>query len=82
MVITAIERARGRRGRVDVYVDGVARLQLGRAFVQTQRLRPGDLIEATRLEALAEADARAGATQAAVAMLARRPHSERELRRK
>lgn len=82
MVITAIERTRGRRGRVDVYVDGVARLQLGREFAHTRLLRPGDLIDAEQLAALADADARAGAMQAAVAMLARRQHSEREVRRK
>jgi regulatory protein len=82
VVITAIERTRGRRGRVDVYVDGLARLQLGRELVRMRRLRPGDFIETEQLEALAEADARASAMQAAVAMLARRQHSEREVRRK
>lgn len=82
MVITAIERTRGRRGRVDVYVDGEPRLQLGREFVRTRRLRPGDTVEAEQLQALAEVDARQEALQVAAAMLARRPHSEREIRRK
>ena len=82
MIITAIERTRGRRGRVDVYVDGQPRLQLGREFVRTRQMRPGDLIEPEQIDALAEADARQSAMQAAAAMLARRQHSERELRRK
>lgn len=82
MIITAIERTPRRRGRVDVYVDGVRRCELGRELASERGLRPGGLIDATQLDALVHADQRRQAMQGAVAMLARRPRSEREVRRR
>lgn len=82
MIITAIERTPRRRGRVDVYVDGVRRCELGRELASERGLRPGGLIDATQLDALVQADQRRQAMQGAVAMLARRPRSEREVRRR
>src|SRR5689334_6309384 len=82
MIITAVERTRGRRGRVDVWLDGVTRIELGREFAQQQGLRPGAEVDRARIDALAEGDVRRQALQAAGAMLARRPRSEREIRRR
>lgn len=82
MIVTAIERTRGRRGRVDLWLDGVSRIELGRDFVRQQRLRPGDVLDPPRADALIAADTRREALRLAGAMLARRPHSEREVRRR
>ena len=82
MIITAMERTPRRRGRVDVYVDGERRCELGRELASERGLRPGTVIDPQQLEALVQADARRQALQTAVAMLARRPRSEREVRRR
>jgi len=82
MIITAIERAYRRRGRVDVYIDGVRRCDVGRELARERGLRPGAAIDDAQLAALLDADARRQAMHAATAMLARRPRSEREVRRR
>jgi regulatory protein len=81
MIITSIERTARRRGRVDVYGDGERRAELGRALAMAA-LRPGQVVDAQQLAALAETDARQQAMQLAASMLARRAHSEREIRRR
>ncbi|HYM14168.1 MAG TPA: regulatory protein RecX [Dehalococcoidia bacterium] len=82
MHITGIERSPTRRARLDVYVDGVRTFDVTRAALSTHRLRPGRPIDAGEIEAIVAADARRAALDAAVAMLARRPCSEREVRQR
>src|SRR2546423_935973 len=82
MIITAIERQRKRRGRVEVWVDGGLRFDVSSALAKSRGLRPGATIEATEIETIVALDARRAAMQVATSMLARRPHSEREVRRR
>lgn len=82
MIITAVERSRRHRGRVDVHVDGAVACELARAFAETRGLRPGAEISRDQLAAIVADDRRRMALDAAVAMLARRPRSERELRQR
>ena len=82
MIITAVERSRRHRGRVDVYVDGAVACELARAFAETRGLRPGAAITSEQLAVLVADDRRRMALDAAVAMLARRPRSEREVRQR
>lgn len=79
--ITAIERDEQRRSRVRVFVDGVARCELSRAFANA-KLRTGQELTDAELEALVLADTRRQAASVAVAMLARRARSERDVRRR
>ncbi len=82
MIITAVESTRKRRARVDVYVDGVMAFDVARATAAARRLRPGVSIDAAEIETIVAADRRRAALETAAAMLARRPHSEREVRRR
>lgn len=82
MMVTALERTRGRRGRVDVYVDGVRLFEVSRDMAKKRELRPGAPLAAEDVEAIVAADQRRQALDTAVGMLARRPRSEREVRRK
>ncbi len=82
MIITGVERQVRRRGRVDVYVDGALRFDVAREVARTRGLRPGRRIEAAEIEAIVALDQRRQALDAAVAMLARRPRSEREVRQR
>jgi regulatory protein len=82
MIITSIERKRGRRGRVEVYVDGVLRFDIAREAATKRTLRPGREIADSEIAAMVAEDARRSALDTAVAMLARRPRSEREIRRR
>jgi regulatory protein len=82
MIITSIERKRGPRGRVEVYVDGQLRFEVARDALQKSPLRLGHPISEEEITALVAADARRRALDTAVGMLARRPRSEREIRRR
>jgi regulatory protein len=82
VIITAINRNPKRRGRVDVYVDGERAFDIARDAAASRELRPGRPIDRSEIEALVAADARKQALDSAVAMLARRPRSEREIRRR
>ena len=82
MIVTAIERTPHRRGRVDVYIDGERRFDVGRDVARARGLRPGVPIDAAQVAAIVRLDLRRQAMQHAAAMLARRPHSEREIRRR
>ena len=82
MIITAVEPAQKRRGRVQVYVDGVVAFDVARAVAVARRLRRGAGIDPAEIEAIVAADRRRAALEAAAAMLARRPRSEREVRRR
>lgn len=79
--ITAIERDEKRRSRVRVFVDGIARCELSRAFAKA-KLRAGQEVTDAELEALVLADTRREAASAALSMLARRARSERDVRRR
>jgi regulatory protein len=82
MIITAVEPARKRRGHVDVYVDGVVAFDVARTTAIRRGLRPGAAIDAAQIDAIVAADGRLAALETAAAMLARRPRSEREVRRR
>lgn len=82
MLITSVERSPTRRTRVDVYVDGVRTFDIARSTFSAHRLRPGRPIDAAEIEAIVAAEGRRAALDTAVAMLARRPCSEREVRQR
>ena len=82
MIVTGVERIPKRRARVQVYVDGIAAIELAAATVRTQGIVPGKIVEQSDLDALVVAEQRCQAMETAAAMLARRPHSEREVRRR
>ncbi len=79
MIVTAVERQRRRR-RVHVFVDGRFALALGRELAAEHDVRPGRALTSSELSALAEAEARRGAMESALRLLAYRPRSEQELR--
>ncbi|MEX2227595.1 MAG: regulatory protein RecX [Dehalococcoidia bacterium] len=80
MLVTAVVRKPRRAGRVDVYVDGEVAFDVQRDTARTSELRPGRSIEPAEIEAIIAADRKRQALEAAVALLARRPRSEREVR--
>ncbi len=82
MIVTAVERRRNRPNQVDVYVDGELAFSVDRAAAAQRALRPGRPIDQPEIDALVAAEARRAAMQTAVAALARRPRSERELRQR
>ena len=82
MIITAIERQHKRRGRIKVCVDGDLRFDISSAIARAHGLRVGGELDALNIEAIVALDARRAAMQVATSMLARRPHSEREVRRR
>jgi regulatory protein len=82
MIITAVERIARRRGRVAVCVDGVSAFDIARDTAAARALKPGRPIDRAEIDAMIAADRRRVALDAAVAMLARRPHSEREVRQR
>lgn len=82
MIITAVEAAQRRRGRVAVYVDGLAAFEVARTMAASRGLRPGAAIDEAQIDAIVAADRRRAALETAAAMLARRPRSEREVRRR
>jgi regulatory protein len=82
LIITAVERSHRHRGRVDVYVDGAPACELARSVAETRGLRSGAEVTADQLAAIVADDRRRMALDAAVAMLARRPRSEREVRQR
>ncbi len=82
MIITSIERTPKRRGRVDVYVDGVATFEVAGATATAQGLRAGEPIDRARIDAIVAADRHRLALDTAVAMLARRPRSEHDVRQR
>ena len=79
MIVTAVER-QPRRRRVHVFVDGRFALALGRELAAEHDVRPGRSLTSSELSALAEAEARRGAMESALRLLAYRPRSEQELR--
>jgi regulatory protein len=82
VIITAIERTPRRRARVTLYIDGTEPVEIARATAKQRDLRPGATIDQLTLDALVAADRKRLALDAAAALLARRPRSEREIRRR
>lgn len=82
MQITALVQNPRRKSRLDVYVDGVVACELTRATAKQHGLRVGAELPPGGLEEIVTDDRRRQALDAAVAMLARRPRSEREVRRR
>jgi regulatory protein len=82
MIITAVERKRGPQGRVRIYIDGQPALDLPRETARKRDLHPGRVIAHDELAAITAAEAKRVAFDTAARMIARRPHSEREIRRR
>lgn len=82
MVITAVEAIAKRRSRVRVYADGVVVAELPAALARSERLAPGRAIGRAEIDAIVAKEERRRAMAAAAAMLARRPHSERQVRQR
>lgn len=82
MIVTDVQPVPKRRGRVEIYVDGVASFEVARATAASRRLRPGLAIDQSEIAAVVAADRRRAALEMAASMLARRPRSEREVRRR
>lgn len=81
MIVTAVVR-KARRKAVDVYVDGQSALTIGRELAIERGIRPGLTVSHQQLRALAIDDARRAALETALRLLAYRPRSEQELRRR
>ncbi len=81
MIITGVERQRGRR-RVNVFVDGRYALSLGRSFAQEKGLHASMAIDEAGLQELRVEDERRAAYDAAIRLLSYRPRSEREMRQR
>ncbi|MGB2693793.1 MAG: regulatory protein RecX [Dehalococcoidia bacterium] len=79
MIVTAVERQRYRK-RVGVFVDGELTLTLGAELAAERDVRPGRTITRSEIAALADAEAKRGALESALRLLAHRPRSEKELR--
>ena len=79
MIVTAVERQRYRK-RVGVFVDGELALTLGAELAAERDVRPGRTITRGEIAALADAEAKRGALESALRLLAYRPRSEKELR--
>lgn len=82
MIVTALERNSRRRSRLDVYVDGIIACDIARATATRQGLRVGVDLGVGGVDALVAEDRRREALETAVAMLARRPRSERDVRQR
>ncbi len=79
MIVTAVERQRRGR-RVNVSIDGRFALALGAELAVQHGVRPGRELTPGELSALAEAETRRSALEAALSLLSYRPRSEKELR--
>lgn len=79
-VVTAIRPTRRNPNRLSVFLDGEFAFALAADTIAKAGLEIGDRVEGTRAEKLLAADETARATDAALAFLAYRPRSEREVR--
>jgi regulatory protein len=80
MFITALNPHPRRRSRLDLFVDGVVAGQISRYTAKKRSLRPGLELTQEQLAELVAEDQRHLGLQAALAMIARRPRSERQVR--
>ncbi len=81
MIITGVERQRGRR-RVSVFVDGRYALSLGLSFAQEKGLHAGMALDEAELQELGLEDERRTAYESALRLLSYRPRSEKEMRQR
>lgn len=79
MIVTLLEEHR-RRGRLKVYLDGAYAFSIATELAHQHGLHEGQTIDDAAVEALRETDSLLRCVESAIRMLARRPHSERELR--
>ena len=82
MLVTAVVRKPRRAGRVDVYVDGEVAFDVPRDTARKIAMRPGRTIEQHEIASIVAAEQKRQAMESAVTLLARRPRSEREVRRR
>jgi regulatory protein len=82
VLVTAVVRKPRRAGLVDVYVDGEVAFDVPRDVAAKNQLRPGRAIDVAEIESIVAAEQKREAMEAAIALLARRPRSEREMRRR
>jgi regulatory protein len=82
MLVTAVVRKPRRAGRVDVYVDGEVAFDVPRDTARKIALRPGRTIDQSEIASIVAAEQKRQAMESAVTLLARRPRSEREIRRR
>lgn len=80
MFITGLAPHNRRRSRLDLFVDGVIAGQISRQTAKKRALRPGLELTPEQVTDLLAEDQRHLALQAAAAMIARRPRSERQVR--
>lgn len=78
--ITSLKPTRRDPKRVSLHLDGAYAFTLPADLVASQHLEVGDFLDESRLAALLAADQVSRATEAALAFLAYRPRSEREVR--
>ncbi|HYW07519.1 MAG TPA: hypothetical protein VE913_11210, partial [Longimicrobium sp.] len=82
MKITAIEPQKNHAERVNLHVDGEFRLALAAELVLAEGLRVGDPLSDVRILELEERDQGWKAREAALNLLAFRPRTATELRRR
>jgi regulatory protein len=78
--VTAIRPQTRDPERVNVYIEDEFAFGLNRQIVVDEGLRPGDVLDADRIQTLRAADEVSKATNAALNLLALRPRSIREVR--
>lgn len=78
--ITALKPTRRDPNRISVHLDGTFAFALPADVVASEHLAPGDDLDEQQVRTLLAADRVARATEAALAFLAYRPRSEREVR--
>ncbi len=78
--VTALTRQRRDPERMNIFLDGAFAFGLGVEVVLREGLAVGDELDAAAVSRLRSLDESGKATSAALALLARRPRSEREVR--
>jgi len=78
--ITSIEPQKRKRGRLNLFLDGVFALGLGAEIVESYRLKPGQTLSESQIEELVRADQFQQCLDAASHYLSYRPRSEKEIR--
>lgn len=82
MKITSIQPQKNHAERLNVHVDGAFRFALAAEIVLAEHLRVGDEVSETRIAELEGSDAAWKAREAALVLLAFRPRTAAELRRR
>ncbi len=80
--VSAIRASRGRRRRVNVYLDGRFAFSLNAEVAVREKLRVGQELSEAQIETLVGADGRQRCLDAAARLLSYRPRSEAELRQR